>query len=243
MEGPRTARRRRILAGLAALVLFAAFTALGIWQLERRSWKLALISRVDARVHAAPVPAPGPAAWSGVDAARDGYRHVRLSGIFLDGKDTFVYALTDLGPGYWVMTPLHRDDRTYVFVNRGFVPSGKRRAATLPGGETEAPTTLTGLLRTSEPGGTWLRSNRPDEDRWYSRDVTAIAKARGLDAGNVAPYFVDADAGTGRGKWPAGGLTRIHFRNAHLQYAITWFAMALMVIVGFAVFVRHDGRP
>lgn len=241
MTRHRRPGRGRILLGFAALLLFGVFVALGVWQLERRSWKLALISRVNSRVHAAPVAAPGPGAWPRVTASQDEYRHVRLSGAFLNGRETLVYAVTDLGAGYWVMTPLRRDDGTFVLVNRGFVPTDRRDPRTRGDGEVEGPTTVTGLLRMSEPGGTWLRSNDPARDRWYSRDVAAIAKARGLDPGKVAPYFVDADAGEGRGQWPAGGLTRIHFRNAHLQYAITWFAMAFMVIVGVFVFVRHGG--
>ena len=234
--------RGRILLGCAALLLFSVFVALGVWQVERRSWKLALIARVNARVHAAPVRAPGPEAWPNVDAAGDEYRHVRLSGTFLNDRETLVQAVTELGAGYWVMTPLRRKDGTVVLVDRGFVPPDRRNPATREKGEIEGPTTVSGLLRMSEPNGTLLRSNRPADDRWYSRDVGAIARARGLDPSKVAPYFVDADAREGHGRWPAGGLTRVHFRNAHLQYAITWFAMALLVIVGAFVFVRHGDR-
>jgi surfeit locus 1 family protein len=229
--------------GLAAfgLVLFAAFVALGVWQVERRSWKLALIARVDARVHAAPVPAPGPKEWPAVTASRDEYRHVRLKGHLLNGKETLVYTATDLGPGSWVMTPLKRDDGTTVLVNRGFVPADKRDPASRPQGEVKGEVTITGLLRMSEPGGTFLRSNEPGQDRWYSRDVAAIAGARHLS--DVAPYFVDADRTPNPGGLPVGGLTRIHFRNAHLQYALTWFALALMVIVGAFIVVKYERKP
>lgn len=232
--------RGRILMGCAAVFLFAAFVALGIWQVERRSWKLALIARVDARVHAIAVAAPGPGAWPNITAARDEYLHVRLTGHFLNDKETLVYTSTDLGPDYWVLTPLVEKNGPTVLVNRGFVPDDRKDPSTRKSGEVGGITMLTGLLRMSEPGGTLLRSNRPKENRWYSRDVAAIAKARGL--GHVAPYFVDADAGSDPGRWPRGGLTRIHFRNAHLQYAITWFAMALLVIVGVIVFIRHEGK-
>lgn len=248
MARHRASRRGRILLAVAAIFLFAAFASLGVWQLERRSWKLALIARVDARVHAPPVSAPGPDEWPAISARRDGYLHVRLTGTYLNDRETLVYAVTDLGPGDWVMTPLKRTDGTFVLVNRGFVTTDRRDPATRA--KVEGPTTVTGLLRMSEPKGAWLRANRPSENRWYSRDVKAIAKARGLDPARVAPYFVDADAGLHAGRWPVGGLTRVHFRNAHLQYALTWFAMALLVIVGTVVFIRHgqrdgegDGQP
>lgn len=232
---------RRIVVAILGLVLFATFVGLGVWQIERRSWKLALIARVDGRVHAAAVPAPGPKDWPDVTAASDEYRHVRLSGHFLNGREAQVYTATDLGPGYWVMTPLKRDDGTIVLVNRGFVPLERRRPATRRKGEIDGETTVTGLMRMSEPGGTLLRDNRPADDRWYSRDVRAIAQSRGLSS--VAPYFVDADATPNPDGLPVGGLTRIHFRNAHLQYAITWFAMALLTIVGAVIVWRYEGLP
>jgi surfeit locus 1 family protein len=234
-------KARHFALAVFGLVLFAAFIALGIWQVERRSWKLALIARVDARVHAAPVSAPGPKEWPAVTAARDEYRHVRLEGHLLNGEETLVYTATDLGPGYWVMTPLKRDDGTIVLVNRGFVPTARRDPSSRRQGEVKGEVTITGLLRISEPSWTFLRSNKPAENRWYSRDVAAIAKARHLS--DVAPYFVDADKTPNPGGLPVGGLTRIHFRNAHLQYAITWFALALMVIVGAFIVVKYEGKP
>jgi surfeit locus 1 family protein len=124
------------------------------------------------------------------------------------------------------MAPLRTDGGYVVLVNRGFVPpedaAPTARAAGSPAGET----TVTGLLRISEPHGGFLRANRPAAGRWYSRDVAAIARARGL--ANAAPYFIDADATPNAGGWPKGGMTVIHFRNSHLAYAITWFGMAAM---------------
>ena len=68
--------------GLGSLAV-AVFLALGIWQVERRAWKLDLIDRVETRVHAAPAAAPGPADWPSVSRDRDEYRHVRVTGHFL----------------------------------------------------------------------------------------------------------------------------------------------------------------
>ncbi len=213
----------RLSAGFLTLVVpgIAALTALGIWQLERRAWKLALIERVEQRVHAEPVPAPERA----VTAAADEYRHVRLDGRYLDSPATLVQAATELGGGYWVLAPFRTADGFTVLVNRGFVPpEEKNAAALLP----PAETAVTGLLRLSEPKGGFLRTNDPAQDRWYSRDTAAIGTARGL--GSAAPYFVDADAGPVT--WPRGGLTVIAFPNNHLVYALTWFSLALMLAGG-----------
>ena len=151
------------------------FTGLGVWQVERRGWKLALIAAVEARVHAAPAPAPGPADWPDLTAEADAYRHVGTAGVLLHDRTTLVQAVTELGGGYWVLTPLRSDAGFTVLINRGFVPLEQADPATRPGSEPSGHVALTGLLRVTEPGGAFLRSNDPASDRWFSRDVAAIA--------------------------------------------------------------------
>lgn len=238
---PGEARGRAALVFLAllALLAFAGFVALGTWQIERRAWKLDLIERVNQRVTAPPVAAPGPDRWPRINAADDEYRHVHLTGTFLNDRETLVQASTELGSGYWVITPLRQADGTVVLINRGFVPPRLRERATRQADEPHGQTTVTGLLRLSEPGGGFLRDNDPAEQRWYSRDVQAIAAARGLP--RVAPYFVDA-ADNGQKSWPVGGLTVIAFHNNHLVYTITWYALALMVVGATGYVAREERR-
>ncbi|QOZ65577.1 SURF1 family protein [Bradyrhizobium arachidis] len=209
---------------LTAIVLLIA---LGIWQVERRAWKLALIDRVEQRVHAPAEPIPAPASWPAVTTANDEYRHVRLAGRFLHDRETLVQAVTEEGPGYWVLTPLQRDNGTQVLINRGFVPSERRDASTRQSGNPDGKVEITGLLRMTEPKGGFLRNNVPQHNRWYSRDVAAIAAARSLT--HAAPFFVDADAGSQTAGGPIGGLTVIRFPNNHLIYALTWFSLAFML--------------
>jgi len=227
-----------VVLGAAALAVFLGLLALGVWQVERRAWKLDLIARVDQRVAAAPVAPPSD--WARVDADQDEYRHVRVSGRFLNDREAQVTASTVKGAGYWVMTPLQADDGTVVLVNRGFVPTENRDPATRAAGQVEGPVTVTGLLRITEPKGGFLRSNDPAAERWYSRDVAAIAASRGLT--NVAPYFIDADATPNPGGLPIGGLTVIAFPNSHLVYAITWFGLAALLAFGVGYAVRSERR-
>lgn len=224
----------RVWPTAGCLILAMAFAALGVWQLERRAWKLDLIERVNTRVVAPARNLPAPAEWASVNARDHEYLHVRASGVLLPEKETRVLAVTDLGPGFWVMTPL-RTDSGLVMVNRGFVPADRSGPAISPQG----PTTVTGLMRMTEPRGGFLRANDPASGRWYSRDVVAIAKAR--DLGGVAPFFVDADATPNPGGYPVGGLTVIAFRNAHLAYALTWFGLAALSLFGAFMFFRR--RP
>jgi surfeit locus 1 family protein len=175
---------------------------------------------------------------------------VRLTGRFMTGLDVQVQAVTKIGSGFWLLSPLQLADSSVVWVNRGFVPPRwvpVTSTAPAPGGD--ANITVTGLLRLTEPGGGFLRTNDPAADRWFSRDVAAIAAARGLR--RVAPYFVDADAAlagsVADSAAPVGGLTVIAFHNSHLVYALTWYAMALMV-AGAAIGValqnaKHYDHP
>lgn len=241
---------------LVGIALFMGFIALGVWQVQRRAWKIDLIERVTQRIQAAPGALPPAAQWSQVNAAGYAYQPVRLQGQWLADKTVLAQASTALGAGYWVMTPLQQADGTQVLVNRGFVPQGQRaqwqaRPASPPNTATE-PVTVEGLLRMSEPDGGFLRRNDPAQQRWYSRDVAAMAQARQLP--RAAPFFVDAGipdlqaAATAelppaaQGPWPRQGLTVVRFSNSHLIYALTWFGLALMVAGAAVLVARYEAK-
>lgn len=257
---PRGPRANWVLAllGTIALAMFAGFVALGIWQIERRAWKLDLIERVTARAQGVPQPAPSPDRWSDIARDTDEYRRLQLAGLYAHDQETLVQASTDFGSGFWVMTPLAQADGTTVLVNRGFVTPNKRDPATRRDTAPSGPVQLTGLLRISEPAGGFLRKNDPAAFKWYSRDVAAIGTAHGL--ARLAPYFVDAEAdgrsgvsdpGQMRGElahvadqriWPIPGLTVLTFHNSHVVYALTWFGLALMMAAAVAFVARDERR-
>lgn len=241
-----TARRQAwppvsvILIVLAALAGAAALASLGVWQLHRLQWKLGLIERVEQRLAADPVAAPPPSDWPAVAAQSSEYLKVRVAGHFQHEKETLVQAVTDLGSGYWVLTPLVTGDGSTVLVNRGFVTPDKRQPSTRISANVSEAANVTGLLRITETGGAFLRNNDPNGDRWYARDVSAIAAVR--DLRHVAPYFIDADATKSPGGWPVGGLTRVQFTNHHLIYAMTWFTLALMTLAAAGYVLRDWWR-
>ena len=225
--------RRPLVAVLSGLAL--CLVALGVWQLRRRDEKLRLIAQTEARLAAPPVAPPGPQRWATIGPA-DAYTRVVVTGRYLRTSDTRVQAVTALGGGAWVVTPLDTG-RFVLLVNRGFVPAEHKGAIPLPAGIV----TVRGLLRLSEPGGGFLRANQPAADRWTSRDVAAIATRRQLGGRPVAPYFIDADAGAAL---PVGGLTIVRFANNHLVYALTWFALAALAAgMAWKASRRCDQRP
>lgn len=245
----RAVRWHRVLAvGILSLLGAALLAGLGWWQWERRVWKLALIQQVEGRVHARPHAIPATAAMR---PAEHEYEHVEVTGAYLPDRDTWVHASTELGSGYWILSPRRLQNGSLVLINRGFVGMETARNAV----PVDSASRVVGLLRVSEPSGWWPRRNDASADRWYSRDVAAIAAARGLSG--VLPYFIDAEplsasgiraqvAAAGRGDaasvWPVAGLTMVHFRNNHLSYALTWFMLALMTLVAGARALRAELR-
>ncbi len=221
---------------LAALALVAvACTLLGVWQVQRLAWKTALIERVEARVRAPPSAAPGPGRWEGLSRDADEYRRLLVRGVFEHALETRVQAVTALGPGYWILTPLRTDQGFTVLINRGFMPSDAVASGARLEAEAGGMQTVIGLLRITEPHGAFLRANDPAHERWRSRDVAAIGAHRDLE--RLAPYFIDAEAGSS--EWPRGGLTVLRFANNHFVYAVTWFALAGGAIWGLLLVLRR----
>jgi surfeit locus 1 family protein len=238
--------RALLFPGLAALVVFAILIGLGTWQLQRKAWKDGLIAQIGSRSHGEPgaiVPASG---WEGWRASEDEFRRVRVTGTFLHPFETPVYGLAPgqrgaPAQGYYLMTPLRLADGATVIINRGFVPMELRDPATRPQSQPAGDTTVTGLVRAPDERNAFTPADDPARNTWFARDPRAIAKARNLD--RVAPFYVEADATPNPGGWPKGGQTRLDLPNNHLQYAVTWYGIALTLVGVFAAFAWRRIRP
>jgi surfeit locus 1 family protein len=213
---------------------------LGSWQIQRLFWKENLIAARVAAVAAATITASSIAA-----AAPDmEYHHVSAIGVFLNDKEIFLGATSDAGRnGYQVLTPLREPDGRIVIVNRGFIPAELKDRAKRIAGEPAGPVHIEGLLRLPPDGrpNWFLPDNRPDMNYWFWVDLPAMAAADKL--ADVAPFYIDADATPNPGGWPKGGVTRLALPNDHLQYAITWFSLAVAMIVIYVVFHRRGAEP
>jgi surfeit locus 1 family protein len=246
---PPGGRPRGLLAlGVFALLGIAILCALGIWQLERKSWKEGLLAAIAERVGAPAGAFPPESGWATLTPDRDEYRHVRLAGRFLNDREAHLQAnLVSSGQddgalGYDILTPLQLPDGTLVIVNRGFVPLVKKEASSRAAGQVEGETSVEGLIRFPQPHSWFIPPDDPAKNVWFSRDPGPIAAAYGLRL--VAPVIVDADAGPDKEALPRGGQTRIALANDHLQYALTWFGLALVlagVFLAYALSRRRGG--
>jgi len=232
--------RFRPLMGFTLLIvpLFVILVGLGIWQVERMHWKLGLIAEMTRNMHGAPI-AIDQALAAGVSAAQ--YRHVSLTGHFLNAEESYVFATGPHGvPIYHVLTPLVTDDGRTFLIDRGIVPPALRGASARPKGELTGEQRVTGVLRTPDPPGPFTPA--PDLARkiWYARDLRGIATAQHLRLASAV--VIEADATPNPGGWPRGGQTLVNLPNDHLQYALTWFLLAAALLFVYFTYHRARGR-
>jgi surfeit locus 1 family protein len=243
-----TAWRRRLLGpALFSLCGFIVLIGLGTWQLERKAWKDALIETLSQRIAAVPGDLPLPRDWTSLDSANDEFRRVRFAAEFLHGQEALVYTVgsalrSDVsGPGYWVVTPARIAGGGLVAVNRGFIPEGRRDPASRAKGQVIGTVALVGALRWPEPRGWFTPKDQPERNVWFVRDHLAIGAAK--DWGEIAPFYVEQEAPIPPGGLPQPGALTVKLRNEHLQYALTWYGLALVLLAVFAAWTmsRRDG--
>jgi surfeit locus 1 family protein len=233
-----------------SLLLLTAFSAaalalligLGLWQMQRLEWKQGLIAQIEARTHADPVTLKEAVARAraGQDVS---YLRVRVEGRFDNGKERYLYAVSDGPPGWHVITPLETPEGEVVLVDRGFVPNAFKEPSSRAQGEINDALAVTGLARTPDTQGLFIPDNEPAENRWFWRDLGAMSKSMFPEgAPDIAPFILEAERSDIPGGWPLGGQTRLDPPNNHLQYALTWFLLALCLVVIYVIYVRSRLR-
>jgi len=215
---------------------FLLLLGLGSWQLERLYWKRDLIAAREAGLRASPVELP-----TSLEAARSlEYHPVRAEGEFLNDRELYLHAASMRGElGYHIVTPLLLPDGEVLLVDRGFVPSDHKTPATRPTGELTGLVRVNGLLRLAPGGkpGWFTPDNDPAQNSWYYVDIAAMAQAAGV--ARVLPFYIDAAPNPNPAALPQGGQTITALPNNHLQYALTWYALAAALLVIYIRFARR----
>jgi surfeit locus 1 family protein len=219
---------------VAAALGFLFLLGLGTWQIERLHWKEGLIAQRNHALHDAPVAPP-----ENLDEARALEFHpIHVSGHFLNDREMPVAAIAHNGEaGFHILTPFALENGEILLIDRGFVPVRLKNAATRSDGLIEGETMVTGLLRVPERPGFFTPTDRPSRNEWFTVDPAKMAAALGLD--NVLPFTLDADATPVLGGYPRGGQTITALPNDHMQYAITWYALAGGLGAVYIVFIRR----
>ncbi len=246
----RPARRRWWRPWVSLLVpaslVFALLIGLGVWQLQRKVWKENLIAELTRQLSAPPVALPAPATWRSLDPATLQYRRVKFSAEFDNAREALVFAAPSVfrpdasGPGYWVFTPAHLSGGGIVIVNRGFVPDGRQDPKSRPQGQISGPIEITGALRWPDAQHWFTPNDEPAHNLWFTADPAAIAAAKGIGA--VAPFYVEQEGPMPPGELPQPGKLIVSLPDNHLQYALTWFGLAIVLVIWFATWAFGSGR-
>jgi len=208
--------------------------ALGTWQVQRLEWKNALIAERQAQRDAPPLDRL-PERF---DPAQHEFRKVRVTGRFLHEKEMYLAARSFRGnAGYHVITPLAVFPG-HVLVNRGWIPLARKSPETRKVGNPEGEVAVEGYLRAESGPGWFTPKNEPEKNFWFFVDIAAKARTHGI--GKVERFYIEAGPAENPGGYPVGGITRFEVPNDHLQYAITWYAMAIIGIVIYLLY--HRGR-
>ncbi|WP_184700976.1 SURF1 family protein [Rhizobium lusitanum] len=228
------------------LIVLVILLGLGTWQVERLQWKEGLLADIAARKDAPAVPlsAIEAMAASGGDIE---YRVVTANGHYLNNKERHFLATYGDEPGFDIYTPLQLEDGRYLFVNRGFVPSAAKEPEMRKQGLLTGDQTVTGLARgklASRPDG--MPDNDLAKNFFFWKDLDAMASSVGLPKDKVLPFFIDADKTPNPAGLPVGGVTIIDLPNNHLQYAVTWYGLAVTLVAIVTISwwrKRHPDAP
>lgn len=242
-------RRGWLIPSLSAFAALVILVGLGIWQLERKAWKEGLIGTLTQRLAAPPIALPQPAQWTRLDPAEYEFRRVTFRAEIPNGQEALVYTLGSplrpdvSGTGYWVLVPAAVSGGTVV-VNRGFVPEGRQDPKTRPEGQPAGPIDLVGVLRWPEVPGLFTPAGDPARNLWFTRDPAGIAQAK--QWAPVAPFYVEQEAPVPQGGLPKPGAVEVSLPDNHLQYALTWFGLAAVLVAVFGLWLRgrwRENRP
>jgi surfeit locus 1 family protein len=222
--------------------MIGVLCGLGVWQLQRLSFKEALLARMAERIDAPASALPAETEWAHLSPDEYEYRHVKLAGTFEHDKEALVFRPLAGGVGYLVLTPLRLPSGAHVIINRGFVPSDKKSPSSRLEGETSGTIEVTGLMRSPEERNLFTPADSPQTGIWFTRDPLLIAKT--FHVATAAPFTVDADATAAADRLPRAGTTVLAIPNNHLSYALTWFglAAALAAVLALLMFGRQAGN-
>ena len=244
MSKPRRKRKSSILdATLMTLAGLVILIGLGVWQLDRKVWKENLITTLNTRLGRAPEDLPPRASWAQLREDKEEFRRVVFPAEFLDGEEALVYTAGSplrpdvKGPGYWVFAPARLAGGSIILVNRGFVPADRKDPGTRTEGAPHGTVDIVGVLRWPETRNSFTPADDPKNNVWFLRDSNSIAKFKTWLT--AAPFYIDQEGPVPPGALPKPGKLEVRLPDNHLQYAITWFGLALALAGVFIVWLAR----
>ena len=228
--------RRSRAAALFVWPGLALLIALGTWQGHRLQWKTTLIEAIAARRDAPPIPLPAELDAPRADTLE--FTRVALTGRFDHQAEMILLARPRHGhAGSRVITPFAVMGGPVILVDRGWVPVAAEDPPRRAEGQIAGTVSIEGIVRVAPPANWFTPDNQPDRDAWYRIDLAAMAAHAGVPP---LGFYVEAGEAAIPGGLPIGGRPVARIVNNHLQYAITWYGLAVVLLVVYVFFRRGE---
>ena len=210
---------------LFVIFFITVFCSLGTWQIYRLQWKLDLINQINLGLDSQPVK------YSKL--INKNYQRVSVEGEFIYNKQIFLYSLNEKGkPGYDVITPLVSSSNEYVLVNRGWIEKNFKNNQNI---NNYSGTKVIGILKNINKPNIFKPKNDIDNNEWFSVNTDDLQEFTGLAFNDHVLYLEKNQK-----KTPAPKKITAKLTNNHLKYALTWYSVALSILLYFLYFRKKQ---
>jgi surfeit locus 1 family protein len=215
--------KNKLLFSVFVYFIILVLLSLGSWQLHRLTWKLNLISEIEDSLKNSPVE------LSNID--KKNYLRIKISGTVDFDKQIYLYNLNDSGkPGFEVINPLFIGNKNYL-INRGWIPFGKKNQLEINSFDQN---NIIGTLKTQSKANSFKPDNDIEENYWFTLDRDDIFSYTGKKFSKYIIYL------NGDYEAPKPKLITANISNNHKKYAITWFSMAISILLIYLYFRKKN---
>ena len=215
--------KHKFLFSVFVIFFILVFVSLGTWQIIRLNWKNNLIFEIENSLKKPPVELS--------DINQENYLKIKTSGDIDFEKQIYLYNLNENGtPGFEVINPLSVNQKNYL-INRGWIPFEKKDMQEIYKFDEKK---IVGTLKLQGRKNIFKPDNDIKKNYWFSLDREDIMQFTGKE---FSEYIIYLD---GNYKFPKPKKITANISNNHQKYAITWFSLALSILLLYLYFRKKN---
>ena len=215
--------KNKLLFSVFVYFVILTLLSLGFWQIYRLNWKLDLIEQIENSLKNDPIE------LSNIE--KKNYLRIKTSGEIDFDNQIYLYNLNDAGkPGFEVINPIKIGDENYL-INRGWIPFEKKD---LPEINLVDQNQIVGTLMLQTKPSAFKPENDIEKNYWFTLNREDISKFTGRNFSEYVIYL------NGDYKIPKPRLINAKISNNHKKYAITWFSMAISILLIYLYFRKKN---
>ena len=215
--------KNKFLFSVFVYFIILVLLSLGCWQLYRLNWKLNLIQEIENSLKNDPIELS--------KANEKNFLRIQTSGEIDFDKQIYLYNLNDNGkPGFEVVNPILINDKNYL-INRGWIPFNQKDQPEI---NLVDEIKIIGTLKLQSKASTFKPENDIEKNYWFTLDRDDIFKYTGKNFSNFIIYL------NGDYNIPKPKVITANISNNHKKYAITWFSMAISILLIYLYFRRKN---